>query len=137
MTLPLDKLYIRAYTMRDEEFLDLLAQYLEPPAQTNPAMVNVEIVWERDNPAFGSKHIWEDHRVTEQEVEQVLFEVPPYVEAKRHPDHPGRTLFWGATRHDRYIFVVCEDWSDGGRRYLRPVTAFEPEEGRVYWEKQL
>lgn len=99
-------------------------------------MANVEVVWERGNSSFGSMHIWEQHGVAEQEVEQVLLEVPPHVEAKRHPVHPDRTLFWGATRHDRHIFVVCEDWSAGDRRYLRPITAFEPPEGRAYWEKQ-
>lgn len=61
--------------------------------------------------------------------------MPSYVEAKRHPDFPNRTLFWGATRHDRWLFVVCEDWSEGGIRFLRPITAFEPGEGVAYWER--
>ena len=92
-------------------------------------MERTVIVWERESFDFGSKHIWEKHRVTEEEVEQVLFEVPPHVEARRHADHENRTVFWGATRYDRWIVVVCEDWNEGGTRFLRPITAFEPEEG--------
>ena len=65
----------------------------------------------------------------------MLFEVPPYVEARRRADNPNRTIFWGATRNDRWILVVCEDWKEGDQRYLRPITAFEPEEGREYWEE--
>ena len=126
--------YIRIYTMLDDEFLRALDAYLEPPTESNPTMAGVEIVWERNNPTFGARHIWEQHKVTEEEVEQVLLEVPPYVEAKRHPDYPNRTIFWGATRRDRWIFVVCEDWRENNTRYLRPITAFEPEEGRRYWE---
>ena len=121
--------------MDEEEFLRHLDKYLEAPADPNLEMAEVRIVWERDNPSFGARHIWEQHGITEEDVEQVLFEVPPYVEARRHPDHPNRTIFWGATRNDRWIFVVCEDWIEGETRYLRPITSFEPEEGREYWEK--
>ena len=109
--------------MDDQDFLRLLDDYLYPPADPNPAMAGVEIVWERDSPDFGARHIWEKHHITEREVEQVLLEVPPYVEARRHPDHPNRTAFWGATRFDRWLIVVCEDWVDGERRLLRPITA--------------
>jgi hypothetical protein len=35
----------------------------------------------------------------------------------------------------RWILVVCEDRSDGGVRFLKPITAFEPSEGVKYWEK--
>jgi hypothetical protein len=66
----------------------------------------------------------------------VRFEIPPIVEAKRSGVQPGRTLFWGATRHDRRIFVACEDWMEGSVRYLKPITAFEPEEGEAYWRRQ-
>lgn len=120
--------------MNDEDFLRHIDEYLAPPTDPNPEMAAVKIVWERDSPYFGARHIWENHQITEEEVEQVLLEAPPYVEARRHPDHPNRTIFWGATRNDRWILVVCEDWSEGDTRYLRPITAFEPEEGHEYWE---
>lgn len=121
--------------MQDDDFLHFLDDYLEPPAEANPDMAEIRIVWERDNPNFGSRHIWEKHRTTESEVEQVIFEAPPYVEARQHPQHSNRTLFWGATRRDRWIVVVCEDWKEADIRYLRPITAFEPEEGHRYWEE--
>jgi hypothetical protein len=54
--------------------------------------LDVEIVWVRGNPADGSEHI-AINNVTEAEVEEVLLEIPPEVEAKRHKDHPGRTCF--------------------------------------------
>jgi hypothetical protein len=44
-------------------------------------------------------------------------------------------VFWGATRFDRWIVVVCEDWIEDGVRHLRPITAFEPSEGADYWER--
>ena len=98
-------------------------------------MCGVEVIWERGNARFGSRHIWEEHGVTEEEVEQVLMEVPPEVEARRHPEHPNRTVFWGVTRYDRRMIVVCEDWMREDVRYLRPITAFEPTEGASYWER--
>ncbi|MDP2937478.1 MAG: hypothetical protein Q8O86_13415 [Dehalococcoidia bacterium] len=121
--------------MNDEVLLRHLDEYLEPPADPNPETAGITIVWERDNPNFGARHIWGKHRITEEEVEQVIFEIPPFVEAKRHPDHPNRTIFWGATRRDRWIVIVCEDWKEDDTRYLRPITAFEPEEGVKYWEE--
>lgn len=121
--------------MNDEELRRLIDEYLDVPGDPNPEMVGVQIVWERKNPAYGSMHMWEDHRVTEEEVEQVLFEIPPFVEARRHPEHPNRTVFCGATRLRRWIFVVCEDWTDSGVRYLKPITAYEPSEGLAYWER--
>jgi hypothetical protein len=45
-------------------------------------------------------------------------------------------LFWGATRGDRWLFIVCEDWEENGVRILKPITAFEPEEGEAYWRRQ-
>lgn len=123
--------------MDEEGFLRLIEEYLEPPADPNPEMAGITIVWERDNSNFGALHIWEEHRITEQEVEQVLIEIPPFVEAKRHPDHPNRTIFWGASRNDRWIFVVCEDWTKVSTRYLRPITAYEPDEGHEYWEEHV
>jgi len=119
----------------DEDFLALLDDYLDEPHDPNPRMANVQVVWIDDDPRVGSLHI-AAHGVTKDEVEQVLFEIPPVVEAKRSPDYANRTLFWGATRRDRWIFVVCEDWSEGSVRYLKPITAFEPDEGERYWRNR-
>lgn len=82
--------------MQDDEFLHFLDDYLEPPAEANPDMAEIRIVWERDNPNFGSRHIWEKHRITESEVEQVIFEVPPYVEASTRSTRIGPSF--GAPR---------------------------------------
>ncbi len=98
-------------------------------------MEATEIVWLEGDERLGAAHV-ERHGISKYEVEEVLLEVPPYVEAKRSPDHPERTLFWGATRHDRWIFVVCEDWREGGIRYLKPITAFEPDDGEANWRRQ-
>ena len=116
-------------------FEELLDAYLDPPADPNSQMEGVQVVWVDDDPAFGALHI-QGHDVSKGEVEQVLFEVPPFVETKRSKDYPERTVFWGATRADRRLFVVCEDWEDGGVRYLKPITAFEPDEGEAYWRRQ-
>ncbi|MCI0741644.1 MAG: hypothetical protein L0Y72_21630 [Gemmataceae bacterium] len=121
--------------MGDAEFEDDLRIYLEGIAFPNLEMADVEIVWVRGQTGFGADHIARNG-VKEHEVEEVLFEVPPDVEAKTHPEHPGRTLFWGATREGRWLFVSCEDWTEGGTRYLKPITAFEPDEGYEYWRKQ-
>jgi hypothetical protein len=120
--------------MRDEEFSRYFDDYLEPPVEPNPELAEVQLVWERGNPKFAARHILEQHGITEDAVEQVLLEIPPFVEARRHPNHPNRTVFWGATRHDRWIVVICEDWPQGVQRFLRPITAFEPAEGVDYWE---
>ena len=98
-------------------------------------MANVEIVWVHGNPDFGSDHIAR-HGVKEHEVEEVLLETPPDVEAKGHPEHQGRTNFWEQTREGRGLFISCEDYNEGEVRYLKPITAFEPDEGYEYWSKQ-
>jgi hypothetical protein len=121
----------------DDDFLALLDSYLDEPHDPNPALANVRVVWIEDDPGVGALHIAR-HAITKQEVEQVLFEIPPVVQAKRSPHHPERTLFWGATRQDRWIFIVCEDWvsedsTEGAIRYLKPITAFEPDDGERYW----
>jgi len=121
--------------MDDDDLDDLLDDYLDGAVAPNFEMLDVEIVWIRGNPDVGSDHI-AAHDVTEEEVEEVLLEVPPDVEAKRHPDFPDRTIFWGATRAGRWLFVVCEDWTKGEQRFLKPITAFEPDEGQEYWEQQ-
>lgn len=122
--------------MNDDDYLELLDEYLDRTADPNPEMANVRIVWARDRPEYGSLHIWEVHGLSEQQVEEVILETPPSVEAKRDPANPGRTYFWGATRADQWLFVVCEDWTEGDIRYLKPITAFEPEEGESYWRSQ-
>lgn len=122
--------------MDDDKFVDFLNDYLRPPSEPNPDMADVEVVWVRGNPDFGSLHMEEQHGVLEHEVEEVLLQVPPFVEARRHREHPGRTVFWGATNRNRWLFVACDDWTEGGRRYLKPITAFEPEEGEDYWRRQ-
>lgn len=121
--------------MTDEGFDDLLEQYLSGQNLPNPEMEDVEIAWIRGNPDLGADHI-AAHDVTEEEVEEVLLEVPPEVEAKKHKEHPDRTIFWGATRAGRWLFVVCEDVRVGGKRILKPITAFEPDDGETYWRDQ-
>ena len=121
--------------MRDDELRELIENYLTPPSHANLEMVGVEIVWERNDARLGSRHIYERHGVSEEEVEEVLTQIPPYVEAKRHSEYPNRTVFWGATRYDRWLFVVCEDWAEGCVRFLKPITALEPLNGVEYWER--
>ena len=103
--------YIACVPGRDDDvahFLKLLDEYLDPPHDPNPAMDAVQIVWVEDAPRLGALHIVE-HGVSKDEVEQVLMETPPLVEAKRSRKDPDRTIFWGATRLDRWLFVACED----------------------------
>ena len=83
--------YMRAYVARvpgrDDDvdhFLKLLDEYLDPPHDPNPAMDAVRIVWVEDDPRLGALHIAE-HGVSKDEVQQVLMETPPLVEAKRSP----------------------------------------------------
>jgi hypothetical protein len=100
--------------MDDDDLDDLLDDYLSGRVAHNPEMENVEIVWIRDQPGYGTLHIAR-HDVTEAEVEEVLFELPPEVEAKRHKDYPDRTAI---------------------AQFLKPLTAFEPDEGEAYWRAQ-
>ena len=107
-----------------------------PAGQPNDqAQALLGVVWVEDDPRLGTLHIAK-HAISKREVEQVLLEVPPVVAAKRSREHPERTLFWGATRGDRWIFVACEDWIEDFVRYLKPITAFEPVEGEAYWRRQ-
>jgi hypothetical protein len=118
----------------DDDVRRLLGKYLEPPSDPNPDMAGVKIRWIDDNPKVGSRHIAE-HGVKKIEVEEVLLMIPPYVEAKRSNEHVDRTVFWGATRRDRWLFVVCEDVTIDGVRTLTPITAFEPDDGEAYWRR--
>lgn len=126
--------YIQVVT--DDDLERLLSEYLDQRFELDPAMAGVRIEWIEGNPAVGALHIWEKHGVSRQEVEEVLLELPPHVEARRHRGHPRRTVFWGATRGGRWLLVPCEDRTIGGHRILTPITAFEPDEGEDYWRKQ-
>ena len=84
----------------EDDFLSLLDEYLEPPHDQNRAMSNVRIVWVDDDPRLGTLHIAE-HGIAKAEVEQVLFELPPVVEAKRSRENPERTLFPARTLSER------------------------------------
>ena len=119
----------------EKSFVEMLESYLERPVDVNPEMLNVEIVWIEGDRRFGAKHILEKHSISKQEVEEAIFEIPPYVEAKRSRAHPNRTLFWGETRSGRWIFIVCEDWHVGRCRFLKPLTAFTPSKGESYWRE--
>jgi hypothetical protein len=122
--------------MDDAEFDDDLEAYLSGVAFPNLEMAGVEIVWIDDNPRCGSLHMrMKRPPVQKHEVEEVLLEVPPEVEAKRAKNNPNRTYFWGATRDGRQLFVVCEDRQEGETRYLTPITAFEPDDGYEYWRR--
>jgi len=72
----------------DGDFLALLDEYLEPPHDPNLAMSDVQVVWVEDDPRLGTLHIAQ-HGVAKDEVEQVLFEIPPIVEAKRSREYPS------------------------------------------------
>ena len=120
----------------DGSFEELLDAYLDPPAEPNLRMAGVCVVWVDDDPNLGALHMATKHGVSKEEVHQVLFEVPPLVEAKRSKNSPERTIFWGAARNDRWLFIVCEDWVADGVRNLKPITAFEPDDGVDYWRAQ-
>ncbi|HEY7153693.1 MAG TPA: hypothetical protein VH575_07020 [Gemmataceae bacterium] len=121
--------------MDDADFDDLLDQYLDGTLAPNLEMANVEIVWVDKNPHFGSLHMLREHGVEKHEVEEVLLELPPEVEAKRAKDNLRKTYFWGATREGRWLFVACEDRQQGDTRFLTPITAFEPDDGYEYWRR--
>jgi hypothetical protein len=65
--------------MNDDDLFRLLNEYLEPPGDPNPSTAGIRVVWERSHPGFGARHMWEEHKVSEREVEEVLFEIPPHV----------------------------------------------------------
>jgi uncharacterized DUF497 family protein len=121
--------------MDDAELDDELEAYLNGSLFPNMEMVDVQVIWVEGNESLGALHI-AGHNVTKAEVEEVLFWTPPEVEAKRHKDHPERTIFWGMTQGGRWLFISCDDWTVGETRFLRPITAFTPPNGRVYWDQQ-
>ena len=117
----------------DEDFANLLGEYTKPATDPNPEMMGIKLEWVRNNPKYGTLHMQEKHGVSEREVYEVLFLIPPYVAARNHPQEPGRTIFWGATQNDRWLFIVCEDHTKNKMRVLVPITAFPPEHGDEYW----
>ena len=68
-------------------------------------MVDVEIVWIDGNEHFGSLHMQLKHGIEKHEVEEVLLELLPEVEAKQAPDDPKRTYFWG--QYSGRAVVIC------------------------------
>jgi hypothetical protein len=121
--------------MGDPEFADDLDDYLHGDLHPNLEMADVEIVWVDGNEHFGSLHMRLNHQVEKHEVEEVLLELPPEVEAKRARDDPRKTYFWGETRDGRRLFVACKEGREAGKRFLTPITAFEPEDGYEYWRR--
>jgi len=119
----------------DSEFDELLEDYLAGRFVSNPEMEAVRIERVHGNPLFGADHI-AAHGITTDEVEEVLLELPPLVEARRHKEYSNRTIFWGATREGRWLFVSCEDCRVAGTRVLKPITAFEPDAGIEYWNSR-
>jgi hypothetical protein len=87
--------YTRVVAGSDDDFLALLDDYLEPPHDPNPAMLRVQIVWVEDDPRLGALHMAQ-HGVAKAEVEQVLFEIPPIVEAKRSREYPRADAVLGS-----------------------------------------
>ncbi len=79
--------------MGDSDFDDFLDDYLDDEANPNFDMLDVEIVWVRGNSAYGTDHI-AINNVTEAEVEEVLLEIPPEVEAPQEISRPY--LFLGS-----------------------------------------
>ena len=121
--------------MDDKELDDLFQQYLKPPEPSLDEVILAKVDWIRGNPDVGSDHIKLRPGVTEEEVEDVLFSVPPQVEAKRHPAYPNSTIFRGQTPSGRRLFIVCYDRTEEGKRILTPITAFSPELGEKYWRQ--
>jgi len=68
------------------------------------------------------------HELTAENVEYLFEKGYPYV--FRHPSIIGRWIALGFTAEDRFVLVVFEH--DGETRWVRVVTAYEPDSER-YW----
>ena len=68
----------------DDEFVQLLDRYLDPPAEPNRSMEATEIVWVEGDERLGAAHI-DRHGISKYEVEEVLLEIPPYVKRSGRP----------------------------------------------------
>ena len=62
----------------DLDFEKALEAYLEPPVALHPRLAGVRVEWVEDDERLGALHMQEKHSVTKEEVEQVLFEIPPW-----------------------------------------------------------
>ena len=113
----------------DEE--DLLDRLLEEfssaaPRAANPSADDVDI----SIPPKILTKIERKHGLSEADVTDIVKGQPPAVVEVRHPDDDEKRLFYGFTRHGRDAFVVGV-WADSttpGRRLLRVVTAFLPDD---------
>ncbi len=122
------------HTVTDDERFDaLLQEFGTPKARSaNPeyADVDVEIA-----PEIAAK-IWLKHRLTNDDVIDVVTGMPPAVVERPHPDDDEKRQFHGYTRYGWETFVVGV-WAPvvAGRRRLRIITAFCPDE-ETYFDRQ-
>jgi hypothetical protein len=109
----------------DEDFDLLLDAYAAGPRLENPDFADVDI---EIGPKILAK-IEQKHGLTADDVTDIVKGQPPAVEEVLHPDDDEKRQFYGFTRHGRAAFVVGV-WapSTTGRRRLRIVTAFLPDE---------
>jgi hypothetical protein len=110
--------------MTDDEFRKLISDYLDT---ATPELADVELDMMEGHQSFGADHALEDHGVSQEEIRQVIYELPA-PEEKRSKHGPARTLFWGATRTGRGITVVAHDDVTEGVRRLTLITAFDETE---------
>ena len=68
------------------------------------------------------------HELTPEDVEHLFEHGGPYV--FRHPSIMGRWVALGFAPDDRFVLVVFEH--DGETRWVRVITAYEPDSER-YW----
>jgi len=110
--------------MNDDEIRRLISHYL---GTTSPEMADVELDMMEGQQSFGADHALRDHGVSQEEIRQVIYELP-VPEEKRSKQGLARTLFWGTTRTGREITVVAHDQTVEGVRRLTPITAFNETE---------
>lgn len=116
--------------MNDDIFGKLIAEYLDT---VNPEAEAIGFDPQSGSLEHGIDHAFEKHNVTEQEVRQVLFEIPS-PEEKRSKHEPKRTLLWGYTRKGRELTVCCRDGRRNGKRHLALITAFD--EAEADWRRR-
>jgi len=110
--------------MTDDEFRKLISRYLDT---TSPEMADVELDMMEGQQSFGADHALHDHGVSQEEIRQVIYEMP-VPEEKRSKQGLARTLFWGMTRRGREITVVAHDQTVEGVHRLNLITAFDETE---------
>ena len=121
--------------MSDDDFADLLEEFLRPPAgESDEAMADVRFdprpgcggaTW-----GHGEDHALAKHGVVLSTIEEVLFEEPA-CEEKQSRKHPLRTLFWGTSRSGDTFVVCCLDETEDGVRTLSLVSAW-PEDEKLW-----